>query len=334
MGFRIGGFLATSIAILLSGAAPSVATEDNTMTAQASTEAWYTTAGACGEPADCSAVPAPEPPVYPENTLHVDVKAGQPTAATYLSFDTAALPFGSKITGGTLRLPVNTERTGGSLTHEAAKLVACAVTEPIEEAQGSTAKPPKTDCEAASADARFTKGKAPAFSVDLKAFASHWTETAEASLALLPAPKAQDERETWHVTFWGKENQDPKAEPITATLNYTAGDDDLFPPLDAAPPEPLPLEPAAPPAVPGAGPIEGPPPRPAAALADKPKPEKAEETLPAELAPQATPKTREVGYPYPVAWLMPLTLLVGAAVTGRSLTKNLDPNSRRGLSLS
>lgn len=47
-----------------------------------------------------------------------------------------------------------------------------------------------------------------------------------------------------------------------------------------------------------------------------------------EAAPQplAEPRYRTVGYPYPIAWTMPLLLLIGLTATGRALTKNLQPN--------
>lgn len=331
MGPSICGVAAVSVLTLLSGAAPATATESGTTTAKTSTEAWYTTTGACDDPAECSTVPAPEPPVYPENTLHVDIKAGQPTAASYLQLDTSAIPFGSKITGGTVTLPVDQNPKDGALTPEQANIVACAVTEPIEEAQGSTSKPPKTDCKAVSTPAQFTKGKDPAFTVDVRAFASQWSETNEARLALLPAPEAESERETWHVTFWGKKNDSDKAAPITAELHYAPSEEDLLPPVDdSIAPDLLEPELAAPPAVPDAGPVEGPPPQPAEALADQPKAEKAPK---AEVAPRAMPALREVGYPYPAAWLMPLALLIGFGVTGRALTKNLELPSKNELSL-
>lgn len=329
MGLRIGCFAAASIALFLPGGAPAVASESGTANASTSTEAWYTTTGACADPVDCTA--APEPPVYPENTLHVDIKAGKPTAATYLQFDTSALPIGAEISGGKLTLPIDTEPSDGSLAPETAKLVACAVTEPIQEANGSAAEPPKTDCKAVSAPAQFKEGKAPAFTVDLAAFASQWSQTSEAQLALLPAPKAESERETWHVTFWGKENKNAKAAPITATLDYAASDEDFFPPLDDAVAPDL-FAPAAPPPPPAMDPLDEPAPQAAEPPAVKSAPEKAEEP-PAEPAPQAMPTLREVGYAYPAAWLMPLALIVGFGLTGHALTKNVNPTAQNDLRL-
>lgn len=334
MSLRMGGILATTgLVILLAGAAPAVASETDTTTVKTSTEAWYTTTGACGDPADCSAVQeAPESPAYPEDTLHVDVNAGQQTAATYLQLDTSALPFGSEITGGTLTLPIDDDAQDGSLAPDSAKLVACAVTEPIQEANGSTSKPPKTDCKRASAAAKFAKGKKPAFTVDIAAFATHWTRTGAADIAIIPAPAAESDRDTWHVTFWGKDNKAPAAEPITAMLSHKASEDNLLsPPADLAVPGPISApKPDVAPEIPDSGPIEAP--APPEALADKPKPEAAEAAPEAEVAPQAMPMMREVGYPYPAAWLMPLALLVGFGLVGRALTKNLDAVERDQLS--
>lgn len=324
---RAGAVAAAGVLPLLISSGAAIAAEDGTAKVSTSTEAWYTTTGAdapgaCGDPLDCSQVP--EPTVYPENTLHVGIEAGRPTAATYLQLDTATLPMGSTITGGTLRLPVDEEPRDGSVRPDTAKLVACAVTEPVQEANGSTNKPPKTDCKAVSAPAKYKKGKKPAFEVDLAAFGTQWAD-GNAAVAILPAPEAQEARETWHVAFWGKENKTPGASPITATLAYTASADGAFPPGDGGALAPPVSELGGAPTSPSDQALAGPAPEAAEPLKNPPQAKAAPKD--AELAPQAAPEFRKVGYPYPIAWTMPLVLLIGFVLTGRALTKKLAPRT-------
>lgn len=321
--------------LLLSGLAPAAAEgESGTASAGTSAEAWYVT-GACEAPApDCSPADAPPPapvpvpaPVpasaYPENTLHVAINAGRPTASTFLALDTSAVPFGSDITGGTLTLPVDRAREDGSIAPESGKLVACVVTEPIEEKEGSPSKPPKSDCKRSS-PARFTGGKDPAFTVDLTAFAAEWADGGDAQLAIHPAPAATEERDTWHVTFWGKDNKTTGAKPISAQLTYRASEEDILPPLDSefgAVAAPLDTGMAAPPPPLEAQPLDGPAPQPAVPPGGSAKPEAAGQPE----SPQVAPAMRQVGYPQKIAWLMPLGVLVGYGLTGLALTKKLDP---------
>lgn len=125
--------------------------------------------------------------MYPEHTLHVAIEAGQQAAATYLQLDTSKIPFGGQIRGGTLRLPVDDQAGDGSLRPESASLVACPVMEPVQEASGSPASPPKTDCKAASAPAKYDNGKQAAFEVDVAALADVWAD-GNAAVAIVPSP--------------------------------------------------------------------------------------------------------------------------------------------------
>lgn len=326
---RLVGLTAAVILLLMTTFAPIPALAEGatgTTNTGTSAEAWYATAGACEPPVDCSPLaPAPATP-YPEDTLHVGINGGKGTSATYLQLDTSAVPLGSQISGGTLTLPVDPEPKDGSVAPETAKLVACVVTEPIEDAEGSLAKPPKADCKAASAPAQFKPGKKPTFTVDLAAFTAQWVDGGDAGLSIQPAPEAEQARATWHVTFWGKENKAPDAEPIGAQLVYVEGSDDSFlPPLDPAPFDevPAPVDTGLAPApLPDTEPLAAPPPT-GPPPADSGEPGAAPEAEP-ELAPQAAPPMRRVGYPQRVAFLFPLLLLAGFGVTGLVLTKKLD----------
>ncbi|MFB9729006.1 hypothetical protein [Haloechinothrix salitolerans] len=118
------------------------------------------------------------------------------------------------------------------------------------------------------------------------------------------------------------EQQEPA--PITASLTY---EEEEF----AAPPlaEPPPLEPelGPPPPAPEVGPIAAPAPEAAGPVPPKQEPAQEPEAAPVR-APEAAPDFIEVGYQYPIAWLMPLLLLVGFAMTGHSLTRNLEHPER------
>lgn len=352
--------------IVASGVAVAVA-DESAAEAKIGTaaEAWYVApdSDACAD-ADCSALPTSE---YPKNTLHVGISGGTPTTATYIELDLTALPFGATLTSGTLTLPVDMNSGDGSIRPEAAKLRVCQVTGSLADTKASPDTPPETDCDVA-ANASYSSEPRPVFRVDLAAFVTDWSEGASAAVAILPAPAAVKASDTWHVTFFGKdygsgeqpappeespapeppanvggvigneataanetspppvaqpgERQEPA--PITASLRYEK-EEFALPPLSDPPLEP---ELAPPPPVPETGPIEAPPPMAAGPVsAPKVKPAKEAETAPVQ-PPQAAPDFIEVGYKYPIAWLMPLLLLIGFAMTGHSLTRSLEHPDR------
>lgn len=319
------------IALATASAGSVLAAQGGVAKVKTQTEAWYTTlAGdACDSPAnvDCSLLPAAE--TYPEDTLHVGVSSGKRTAITVFELDLfeAGIPAGMEIAGGKLTLPVDAAPSDGSLRHDVASLIVCHVPDSIHATAGSLAKPPKIDCKAASSPATYQAEPKPVFTVDLTPFAMTWAKGESPVLAVLPAPKPESEPETWHVTFWGKGNESEDAKPISAELNYQPplASGGTLPPLDTgagdvlAPPPPMDDLPEPPPV----DPIDAPAPEigesPAKGEAAPPEEEPAPPAL-------AEPRYRTVGYPYPIAWTMPLLLLIGLTATGRALTKNLQPN--------
>ncbi|MFB9728987.1 hypothetical protein [Haloechinothrix salitolerans] len=304
------------------------------------TEAWYvtTTSETCSS-IDCSMLAAPAE--FPKNTLHVGISNGTPTAATYIEFDmfSANIPTGSVFTKGTVTLPVDMAPGDGTLRQDAAELQVCQVTEFFSSVAASPDKPPATDCET-SANAKYSAEPAPTFTVDLGPFLAGWSKGDSAALAILPAPEAEEASETWHVAFYGKdygaglqddapvspESGTPK--PITAKLTYEPEPDGETTTLP--PPEPEFTPPPAP-SPPPISPIDVAPPEPAdiAPVADAElPPEEAVEPAP---EPVAAPEFITVGYQYPIAWIMPLLLLIGFAMTGHSLTRSLErPGSSLG----
>lgn len=333
---RVGAVASIGLLVALPGAAAAAAADSGSATVGTQVEAWYHTAtnDACAPAGtvDCSMLPPADAETYPADTLHVGISAGTPTAATFVELDLfgANIPKGSQVVAGTLTLPVDTAEGDGSLEPQTAKLVACHVTGFFSDANGSLAKPPKTDCDAASAPAKYTAEPRPTFTVDLAKFAAKWAGGDTAAIAILPAAEAVEGQQTWHVTFWGKDygagaeestlpagSEDAK--PITARLNYAPKQQTTPPPND-----------------PGTGGVPSDSPAPAVdsvdvagpAPADAPPPPAPKAGSPADAgtppAIMAEPSYTTVGYPYPIAWVMPLVLLIGFVVTGRSLTKKLD----------
>lgn len=319
--------VSTGLLVALSTGASSA--EIGTAEGGTRAEAWHSRGiDACEEDLDCSLLP--DPAAYPERTLHVSISAGSTTAETYLELDIADVPEDQDITGGTLTLPVNTEPRDGSLQPEEAQLMACVVTEFVDSSQGSFEDPPQHDCDTA-APAQFTDKPEPTFTVDLAPFAAEWAEGATPRVAIVPANDATDAGDTWHVTFWGRDNESDDAKPITAELDYGTGEDDFDQGLDEGltgledrtGPEVLPApEPPPEPGLVGAAAPE---------IADAPPEEApASEEPEAVAAPQpqaAVPQVSTIGYQYPIAWIMPLILLIGFVITGRTLTGRLAPPS-------
>lgn len=313
------GVLTAAGAVLV--CVPQSAAADGATAAGTSAEAWYLTTDACAGAVDCSLVAPPS--AYPQDTLHVALTGGEPTASTYLQLDSSALPEDAEITGGTLKLPVDTTPSDGSLVPENAKLVACIVTDHIESKEGAVTEPPKADCKRASAPATFNAEPAQVFTVDLGAFATLWADGEPARLAILPAPEAQEAKNSWHVTFWGSKNASKDAAPITADLQYTSGTGDLAPPVGNPPDSGSPVDNGVSPGPSLAAPEDAAVPAEldAPTAAEPPKKDAAPEALPAA----AMPELKTYSYPYPIAWAMPLVLLVGVITVGRTLTKKMQP---------
>lgn len=316
--------VALAAAALATSAAAAIAAADSARAGTA-VEGWYTLVPACTPTIDCSSLPTVTP--YPEHTLHVAATAGTPSAATYVELALPVLPDGVRITGGTLHLPVDTTPADGSVAAETAKLVVCAVTGLVEPAAGSTHGPPETDCAAASSPASYTANPRPTFTADLTPFASRWAEGERPALAVLPASEAQTERQTWHVTFWGRESGAPDAAPITADLTL---DRDRVPDGPAS-------VPGTGPGVLGGGRLPAAEDVPSPPLGGAPSPPV---TPPTALRPStltgapaqavssaATAPGQPGGYAYPIALLMPLALAAGLLGAGRALTTTLTPRT-------
>lgn len=294
------------------------------------TEGWYYTTGVCDSELDCSSLPTASP--YPENTLHVGIHAGRPVTATFIELAYSAPPEGTELMGGTLTIPVDAEPGHGSVAFDKAELIVCAVSGMVRDVDGSFSEPPSYDCDVASAMGQFHADPKPRFTFDLASFTSRWSNADMSALALLPTENAIKAQQTWHVAMWGKQNKNDAAAPITAELSFgdetTATGGGEIPssnsglPEAAAPAEiaPTPIEPAESADL-SAG-LQGGPPSAADApeMAD-PVREAAPHDgngTPAEILP-----ARSVGSPYPIAWAMPVVLIIGMIMSGRTLSRSV-----------
>jgi hypothetical protein len=319
--------VAVTLGSTVAFAAPAHAAGSGTATVGLSADAWYTASAACTTtPTGCLPVGQPPGGPYPAGTLHAGVVAGQEESRSYLLLDLAAIPAGTTISSGTLRLPVGATEDG-SRAPDTATLQACAVKGSLkDDIDGSTEQPPEVDCKAATSPAKYVAaaGTLPAaFTVDLAPFAAAWSSggATSAGIALLPASDTAP-TSAWHVALSAHDRQVAAPMRITATVTYGSATGDFeapstLPPLETsvgtgttsfgAPP----LAPVATPQLP------------AAVTPDAPA-----------VAPQAPPvaPVQQVqavasvgGFAYPGVFLLPILLAIVAGWLARALTRDLSP---------
>ena len=224
----------------------SQAGADSSVKTPVSAEAWYRPLPVplpdlpCAPAAGCVVPPVVLPAAnpYPAQTLHVGASGGAEEARTYVSLDTASLPFGVEVAGGTLVLPVLADPTAGTLAPETAEIQVCPATAAVQDGvEGSVGGAPGVDCTTAST-AKFSpaSGATPAkFTVDLKPFAAG-IAAGISSFGVLPVVEAGDAA-TWHVAFSRRDREG--GAPIAAELLVAGSDSgedvgtDLPPVVDA-----------------------------------------------------------------------------------------------------
>lgn len=297
-------------------AVPQQAGSGSTRTVGDAAEAWYARGAVdiCTTPLGCPPEQVPTSP-YPADTLHVGVAGGQETARTYVLPDLLSLPIGATATSGTMTLPVDDATSDGTVGADTATMLACAVTQPFTDGTaGSSAPAPKTDCKT-SVKAGYDAKKAE-FTVDLTPFLKSWADGQPAlGIALVPDPAKMAPTETWHVTINGRKLA---GQPhVTSAITYTPA-----PPLPSSGgstvPPPTPQQPAANPP-----PVTTPDIPPATSTTSEPPPVVA----PSQPAPVAQPVAFEREFQYPLAFLAPIALLIGAVFFTRLFTR--DPLPRR-----
>src|SRR5687767_9836447 len=187
----------------------------------------------CGLPTDCNvAGQVTRPSPHPEGVLAVAANAGDPDAQAYFNFDTAALPLGAVVTGGTVTLPVAQDPEARNARAGDAKMVACLVTGfiPGGADAGSYADRPeyaKNICvpvKQAKPDPELT------YTFDLERFGKEWSNGAfmnGVTLMMDPAIEAPAPQETWRVVFNTRRRSEQqteaqKAQPEEARVAYPA----------------------------------------------------------------------------------------------------------------
>jgi hypothetical protein len=324
--------LAGPLVLLLSSAAgasvPATGATSGTATVRLAADAWYSASSACtSSPTGCLPAGAPAPP-YPAKTLHVGVAAGQEESRTYLSLDLAALPAGTALSGGVLKLPV-AGPDDGSRAADTATLRACLVTASFKDAtEGATDAPPAIDCKTSSpAKHVAAAGNEPEmFTVDLTAFASSWAGGAlNQGLVLVPAEDTAPNA-MWHVAMSAHDRTGSTVAAPTAVVQYAsaaaAGDD--FDTSDVAPAAPTDSTGSSSVSF-AAAPLAPQPDTTPVVPAPAVQPEVAPQASPVAPVQQLTPQAfvGGGGFAYPGVFLLPIVIAAAGAMLARALTRDL-----------
>ena len=282
-------------------------------------EAWYADApiDICTTPLGCPPQQAPTSP-YPADTLHVGVAGGQETARTYVLPDLLSLPIGATATSGVMTLPVDTASTDGTVSADSAQILGCLVTQPFTDGTaGSSGPAPKTDCKVSTR--AVYDAKKSVFTLDLAPLLKAWsTGRPPLGIALVPNTTRTGPTDAWHVTINGRKLAG--ARHVTSVITYTpappvstsGGAGPTTPTTPATSSANLPA--ASLPAVP-----------PATTTPAQPPPVVAPTQPTTPVAQQPVAYSRP--FQYPLAFLAPIALLIGAVFFTRLFTR--DPLPRR-----
>jgi hypothetical protein len=302
------------LAIAPAGAALTGSSDQRTATVADVAEAWYAHSpiDICTTPLGCPPAQVPTSP-YPAHTLHVGVAGGQESARAYVLPNLVSLPYAAKLLSGTMTLPVTTSSDAGTVSADAAKLQACLTTAPIPDGtEGSTQAPPAVDCKT-KALLTYDAKKA-VFNFDLTPFLAAWSAGKPAlGIALLPAAGAPTD--SWHVSFNGRKYA---GSHIASTVVFTPPPSTGSGSTTTAPP---PVKPPATKPAPQSPPDISLPPQ-STGTPPAPAPQVATPAVPAP-ATQAVAVSRS--FQYPLAFLFPIGLLVGAVFFIRLFTRDPLP---------
>ena len=316
---RLAGLgAATGLCLLASatptGAAVPPANEGATEATQPAVpvaESWYRPQSpTCGTAVGC--LPLSLPAIYPADTLHVGVAAGQEEARSYVALP---LPASGGLKGGTLTLPIG-PTSDGTVQPDAAKVVACLVTGTVKDhVEGDIGPRPGADCSVSSPAVAKTSSSGTVLSIDLAPFVAEWSDAQVGSLAVLPAATVSAP-DTWHLAFSRHDRKGTGVLPLSASLLVET---------DAT--TPLPSEPAP------SGGAEPPPVLPVASV-----PPVVPETLPQVAPEQSSPPAPSVAggpsvvpaaqsvdtsFAYPGVFLLPPLVLLAFAWVARAFTRDL-----------
>lgn len=315
-GVRRAALVATALAVPFAALLTRPAIAEPSATVGDVAEAWYASApiDVCSTPLGCPPQQVPTSP-YPAGSLHVGVAGGRETARTYLQPDLARLPFGATMLSGTMTLHVDTANTDGTLSPDAARILACLVTAAFPDGtQGAASAPPAVDC-TTSAKPTYD-AKTGVLTLDVGAFLQAWNAgKPELGIALVPNKTQVAQTDAWHVTIEGRKQAGAK--PVTTTISYRAPAN-----ADTGIPFPTPPLPVTPPASRATTQVQ---------LPGSTQVPVAPAPLVAPQQPAAPLVQRPVAFAGPIvkpaAFFAPLALLAGIVFFGRLFTR--DPAPKR-----
>jgi hypothetical protein len=255
----------------------------------------------------------------PLNSIRVGNILGQEFERAYVLPDLSALHKGDDA-HGQMVLPLDTSPAAGTIAPTTAKIEACAATQKFADApSGGTGALPKTDCFVNTPLEYDAKLKA--FTLDLTPFLRGWEiGRPRDGIALIPSPSAANKSlsSTWLVAFAAHTTATPTTRIhslITGTGSVSTG----TPASQTPTPTPTPVTSA--PTVPGitlpgTTTVEVPPAGPPV-IATQPQTE------------VAYPITVRRGFQYPLVFVVPLLMLLGALFFARIFTSDATPRRLR-----
>jgi hypothetical protein len=215
----------TLLVLLTTGAAEPGVRPGTAEGAELVKTGWWWVANDTPLDSTAAAPPQPSPPNVPKGALPVSAAAGEPEKLSALEFKLDGKP-GGFVESAVLVLRENAS-LGATMNAEAAKIIACPVTEGFwaDGAAAAWTARPAYDCDLASAAGERDAGTG-LWTFDLTAVAAQWLaegHTGSTSVALV---EGADAPESFHVSFDGPALEgvghrfvldDPVAEPATVT---------------------------------------------------------------------------------------------------------------------
>lgn len=281
-------------------------------------EAWYGGTG-CLLPGLCT----PHLGTTASGLLHVGLSVGAETARTYLAVPDGAVTAG--VDSAVLHLPLDLAAADGSSAPTKALIEVCTTKVAITAVDGSSAKPPATDCTThVLAQVVGTASPGTEIVADLTPLLAA-LRTAGTNLALLPlsAPLA-----SWEVTFTAATSTKAGATAPSLTVHSATAAGDIAPTTATGAPG------DGSGAVVPAGPTDaGPAPQSLPLPTPISEPMSTAPAAQATVAAASSPVSRLLsalphGFDYPAIFLLVLALGGGLLVVGRQLTQPLTPRRR------
>jgi hypothetical protein len=248
----------------------------------------------------------------PLNTIRVANTLGQEEARAYVLPDLEALHKGDAA-HGRMVLPLDASPTAGTLSPQTAKIEACLATQRFTDApNGGTGALPKTDCFVQAPLTYDAKDKA--FTLDLTPFLRSWEiGRPRDGIALIPRPSGTNKSltATWLVAFTPHTTATP-ATGIRSLITISGSTSATARPSSAS-----------------ATPTTVTVPVPASISLPGPTTEVRPVSPPEVASPQQTtvayPTTIGRGFRYPVVFVVPLLMLLGAIFFARVFTADATP---------